>query len=75
MDKLKTNILLISLVLILLFSIQGAAATSDDANLTSENIDLSICDNEGEMADSDNILAAANSEDMLGEGEGNFNEL
>ncbi|WP_407455054.1 Ig-like domain repeat protein [Methanobrevibacter sp.] len=74
MDKLKTNILLISLVLILLFSIQGAAATSDDANLTSENIDLSICDNEGD-ADSDNILAAANSEDMLGEGEGNFNEL
>ena len=74
MDKLKTKILLISLLLIMLLSLQGAAASSDDGTLTSENIDLSIYDNE-DYVGSDSLLAAANSEDMLGEGEGNFTEL
>ena len=46
MDKLKTKILLISLLLVLLVSLQGVSATTDDnGNLTSESIDLSICDN------------------------------
>ena len=70
MDKMKTKILLISLMLIFLLSLQGAAAASDDANLTSENIDLYICDNEGDV-DSDSILTAGNGEDPLGEGKDN----
>ena len=70
MDKFKTKILLISLMLILLLSLQGAAAASDDVNLTSENIDLSICDSEGD-ADSDSLLAADNGEELPGEGKEN----
>ena len=73
MDKLKTKILLISLMLILLLSLQSAAAASADENLTSE-IDLSICDNEGNVG-SHSMLSAVNSEDLLGEGEGSFGEL
>ena len=46
MDKLKTKILLISLLLVLLVSLQGVSAvTEDNENLASESIDLSICDN------------------------------
>ena len=46
MDKLKTRILLISLLLVLLLSLQGVSAVTDDnENLASESIDLSICDN------------------------------
>ena len=74
MDKLKKKILLISLMLILLMSLQGAAAAGDDGNLTSENFDLSICDNEG-YAGSDSVLTAASSEALLGEDYGNFTEL
>ena len=51
MDKLKTRILLISLLLVLLFSLQGVSATTDgDGNTTSECIGLSICDNEGDVS-------------------------
>lgn len=73
MDKLKTKILLISLMLILLLSLQGAAAASADENLTSE-LDLSICDNEGDL-DSHSMLSAVNNTDILGESEGSFGEL
>ena len=66
MDKLKTRILLISLLLLLLFSVQSvAAATDDNGNLTSDSIDLSICDNEGDVSSDklsnnpDNILTAS----------------
>ena len=66
MDKLKTQILLISLLLLLLFSAQSVAAVSDgDGNLTSESIDLSICDNTGDVSSDklSNTVYASNSPD------------
>ncbi len=51
MDKLKTRILLFSLLLVLLFSLQAVSATTDgDGNLTSESTDLSICDDEDDVS-------------------------
>ncbi|WP_407423503.1 hypothetical protein [Methanobrevibacter sp.] len=58
MDKLKTRILLISLLLVLLLSLQGVSAVTDDnENLASESIDLSICDNTDDVS-SDKLSAA-----------------
>ena len=75
MDKLKTRILLMSMIVILLFSIQAAAANSNDnVTLAGEGIDLSICDNVNDEK-TENTLTAINTDDMLGEGEGSFYEL
>ena len=75
MDKLKTRILLMSMIVILLFSIQAAAANSNDnVTLAGESIDLSICDNVNDVK-TENTLTAINTDDVLGEGKGNFTEL
>lgn len=75
MDKLKTRILLMSMIVILLFSIQAAAASGDDVVAsTGEGIDLSICDNVNDVK-TENTLTAINTDDVLGEGKGNFTEL
>ncbi|WP_298501001.1 right-handed parallel beta-helix repeat-containing protein [uncultured Methanobrevibacter sp.] len=75
MDKLKTKILLISLLLLLLFSVQSVAAVSDnDGNLTSESIDLSICDNEDYISP-DDVLSASDNLDELGADEISFTVL
>ncbi len=82
MDKLKTRVLLISLVLVLLVSLQGVSAVTDDnGNLTSESIDLSICDNTGDaipekLSNSpDNILTASNELDVLNADESTYSVL
>ena len=82
MDKLKTQILLISLILVLLFSVQSVAAAADDCgNLTSESIDLSICDNTGDVSlnnlsnSPDNILTASNQLNVLGADEATYSQL
>ena len=82
MDKLKTQILLISLILVLLFSAQAVAAVSDgDGNLTSESIDLSICDNTDDVSSDnlsnspDNILTASNELNVLGADEATYSQL
>ena len=82
MDKLKTKILLISLLLVLLVSLQGVSAVSDgDGNLTSESIDLSICDNTGDaipekLSNSpDNILTSSNELDVLGDDSSTYSLL
>jgi predicted outer membrane repeat protein len=69
---LKTKILLISLLLLLLFSVQSVAAVSDDdGNLTSESIDLSICDNTDDVSSDElsnnqgDVLSASNELDVL----------
>ena len=50
MDKLKSKILLVSFIIMVLFSVQAiAAADAGDVNLTSENIDLSVCDIENNV--------------------------
>ena len=87
MDKLKTRILLISLILVLLFSFQGVSAVTDDnGNLTSESIDLSICDNEGDVSSDklssayesnnpDDVLSASSELDVLSVDEVPFTTL
>ena len=82
MDKLKTRILLISLLLLLLFSVQSVAAVSDnDGNLTSESIDLSICDNTGDVSSDEpsnnqaDVLSASNELDVLGADEASYSTL
>ena len=82
MDKLKTRILLISLLLLLLFSVQSVAAVSDDdGNLTSESIDLSICDNTGDVSSDelsnnrDDVLSASNELDVLSADEATYSTL
>ena len=82
MDKLKTKILLISLLLLLLVSVQSVAAAADDnGNLTSDSIDLSICDNTGDVSSDklsdnpDNILTASNELDVLGVDEATYSNL
>ncbi|MGX8694494.1 MAG: right-handed parallel beta-helix repeat-containing protein, partial [Methanobrevibacter sp.] len=84
MDKLKTQILLISLMLVLLFSVQSvAAATDGDGNLTSESIDLSICDNTDDVKLSNTVYASnspgvvlhASNLDILSDDTGTYSEL
>ena len=60
---------------------QGASAVSDDnGNLTSENIDLSICDNESDvnsdkLSNHDQVLSASNKLDVLNADQGTYSEL
>ena len=82
MDKLKTRILLISVLLLLLFSVQSVAAISDnDGNLTSESIDLSICDNTDDVSSDElsnnpgDVLSASNELDVLSADEVPYSEL
>ena len=82
MDKLKTRILLISLLLVLLLSLQGVSAvTSDNGSLTGGSIDLSIYDNECDVNSDkpsnnhDNTLSASNELDVLCAGEGTYSQL
>ena len=82
MDKLKTRILLISLLLVLLLSLQGVSAvTSDNGSLTGGSIDLSIYDDEFDVNSDkpsnnhDNTLSASNELDVLCAGEGTYSQL
>ena len=83
MDKLKTRILLISVLLLLLFSVQSVVAVSNDndGNLTSESIDLSICDNTGDISSNElsnnpvDVLSVSNELDVLSADEVSYSEL
>ncbi|WP_298519425.1 right-handed parallel beta-helix repeat-containing protein, partial [uncultured Methanobrevibacter sp.] len=78
MDKLKSKILLVSFIIMVLFSVQAiAAADAGDVNLTSENIDLSVCDieNNVNINNQEELLTATNTDDTLTADEHPFSEL
>lgn len=73
MDNVKTKILFAILMVVMLFSVQAIAAVNDDSiNLTSENIDLTVYDDENNV---DQVLSATDTDDMLTADKHPFSEL